>query len=150
MVLDHNFPKKTSNSSVCDAVSLIIKYQYVLDFLQKICRVLDFVFCLASQVTNNICLESSKIIGHRTYTGNDRPEWFAFLMDPANFENVWRRAPRSSDKMSSEWKINLCLQVILSLKMSGKSLKCPAKNFRFAGHFVWWVTKRFWEAWFWH
>ena len=47
---------------------------------------------------------------------------------PANFENVRRRAPRSPDKMSSEEKMNLCLPVILSLKMSDESLKCPAKN----------------------
>ncbi len=66
---------------------------------------------------------------------------------PANFENVRRRAPRSPDKMSSEEKMNLCLPVILSLKMSDESLKCPAKNLRFTGQNVRRVTKSFREAW---
>ncbi len=41
----------------------------------------------------------------------------------------------------------LCSPVILSLKMSGERLKCPAKNLTYAGHFVRRVTKSFWEAW---
>ncbi len=65
---------------------------------------------------------------------------------PANFENVQRRAHRSPDKMSNKEKIDLCSQVILSLEMSGESLKCPAKNLRFAGHFVRRVTKSFRKA----
>ena len=42
------------------------------------------------------------------------------------------------------WK--LCSPVILSLKMSGERLKCPAKNLGHAGHFVRRVTKSFREA----
>ncbi len=42
--------------------------------------------------------------------------------------------------------MRVCSPVILSLKMSGKSLKCPAKNLRFAGHFVQRITNSFREA----
>ncbi len=41
---------------------------------------------------------------------------------------------------------NLCSQVILSFKMSSESLKCPAKNLKYNGHFVRRVTKSFQEA----
>ncbi len=49
-------------------------------------------------------------------------------------------------KCPARKKMNRCSLVILSLKMSGESLKCPAKNLRFTGQFVRRVTKSFREA----
>ncbi len=51
---------------------------------------------------------------------------------PANLENVWRRASRSPDKKVQQGKNvrqrNLCLPVILSLKMSDESLKAETSG----------------------
>ncbi len=43
--------------------------------------------------------------------------------------------PDRRTKCPARKKMNPCSQVILSLKMSDESLRCPAKNLRFAGHF---------------
>ncbi len=68
--------------------------------------------------------QNNQAAGFLKFAGHVGHDWQILKMSDEEL-------PDRRTKCPARKKMNLCSQVILSLKMSSESLKCPAKNLRY-------------------